>query len=106
MALVQCHDKPPLGDGRSRRGLKSRSTPEAWRPTLSSSRRPFVVWRRSIEKERCPLWVLFHRFKVREHERGLLFKDRDFKSVLRPGRRFVWDPLRKVRLDVVSVRDV
>jgi regulator of protease activity HflC (stomatin/prohibitin superfamily) len=52
------------------------------------------------------LWVLFRRLKVREHERGLLFKDRDFKAVLRPGRRFVWDPLRKVRLDVVSVRDV
>jgi len=52
------------------------------------------------------LWVLFHRFKVREHERGLLFKDRDYKAVLRPGRRLVWDPLRKVRLDVVSVRDV
>jgi regulator of protease activity HflC (stomatin/prohibitin superfamily) len=52
------------------------------------------------------LWALFHRFKVREHERGLLFKDREFKAVLRPGRRFVWDPLRKVRLDVVSVRDV
>jgi regulator of protease activity HflC (stomatin/prohibitin superfamily) len=52
------------------------------------------------------LWALFRRLKVREHERGLLFKDRDFKSVLRPGRRFVWDPLRKVRVDVVSVRDV
>jgi regulator of protease activity HflC (stomatin/prohibitin superfamily) len=52
------------------------------------------------------LWVLFHRFKVREHERGLLFKDRDFKAVLRPGRRLVWDPLRKVRVDIVSVRDV
>jgi regulator of protease activity HflC (stomatin/prohibitin superfamily) len=51
------------------------------------------------------LWVLFRRVKVREHERGLLFKDRDFKRVLRPGRHFVWDPLCKVRVDVVSVRD-
>ena len=50
--------------------------------------------------------VLFRRVKVREHERGLLFKDREFKAVLRPGRRFVWDPLRRVRLDVMSVRDV
>jgi regulator of protease activity HflC (stomatin/prohibitin superfamily) len=49
---------------------------------------------------------MFRRVKVREHERGLLFKDREFKAVLRPGRRFVWDPLRKVRVDVVSVRDV
>jgi regulator of protease activity HflC (stomatin/prohibitin superfamily) len=52
------------------------------------------------------LWVLFHRFKVREHERGLLFKDREFKAVLPPGRHFVWDPLLKVSVDVVSVRDV
>lgn len=49
--------------------------------------------------------VLFRRFKVRENERGLLFEDRDFKAVLRPGRHVVWDPLRKVRLDVVSVRE-
>jgi regulator of protease activity HflC (stomatin/prohibitin superfamily) len=52
------------------------------------------------------LWVLFRRFKVREHERGLLFKDREFKRVLRPGRHWVWDPLLKVRVDVVSVREV
>jgi regulator of protease activity HflC (stomatin/prohibitin superfamily) len=51
------------------------------------------------------LWALFHRFKVREHERGLLFEDRAFKAVLRPGRRFAWDPLHTLRLDVVSVRD-
>jgi regulator of protease activity HflC (stomatin/prohibitin superfamily) len=51
------------------------------------------------------LWALFHRFKVREHERGLLFEDRVFKKVLGPGRHSVWDPLLKVRVDVVSVRD-
>ena len=45
------------------------------------------------------MWVLFHRFKVREHERGLMFRDREFKRVLRPGRHFVWDPLFKVRVD-------
>jgi hypothetical protein len=51
------------------------------------------------------LWVFLRRFKVREHERGLLFVDREFKGVLGPGRHFVWDLLRKVRLDVVSVRE-
>jgi len=51
------------------------------------------------------LWVLFHRFKVREHERGLLFKDRVFERVLKPGRHYLFDPFRKLRLDVVSVRD-
>lgn len=52
------------------------------------------------------MWVFLRRFKVREHERGLLFEDREFKRVLRPGRHFVWDLLRKVRVDVVSVREV
>ena len=52
------------------------------------------------------MWVLLRRFKVREHERGLLFKDGEFQGVLRPGRHFVWDLLWKVRADVVSVRDV
>ena len=51
------------------------------------------------------MWVLFRRIKVREHERGLLFKDREFKGVLRPGRHWVWDALRNVRVDVVSVRE-
>jgi regulator of protease activity HflC (stomatin/prohibitin superfamily) len=51
------------------------------------------------------LGVLFRRFKVREHERGLLFADREFEAVLRPGRHWAWDPLRKLRLDVVSVRE-
>jgi regulator of protease activity HflC (stomatin/prohibitin superfamily) len=50
--------------------------------------------------------MVLRRFKVREHERGLLFRDREFKRVLRPGRHWVWDPLFKVRVDVVSVRDV
>jgi regulator of protease activity HflC (stomatin/prohibitin superfamily) len=51
------------------------------------------------------LWVLFRRFKIREHERGLLFKDREFERVLGPGRHYVWDPLLKIHVDVVSVRE-
>jgi len=49
---------------------------------------------------------MFRRFKIREHERGFLFRDREFRGVLRPGVRWFADPLRKVRVDVVSVRDV
>src|SRR5262245_10782356 len=59
----------------------------------------------ALSERRCTLWVLLRRFKIREHERGLLFKDREFKAVLRPGRHYVWDPLWKARVDVVSVRD-
>jgi regulator of protease activity HflC (stomatin/prohibitin superfamily) len=49
--------------------------------------------------------IVLRRFKIREYERGLLFRDGEFRGVLRPGSHWLWDPLRKVRLDVVSVRD-
>jgi regulator of protease activity HflC (stomatin/prohibitin superfamily) len=51
------------------------------------------------------VWVPFGSFKVREHERGLLYEDREFKGVLRPGRHWVGKPFRVVRVDTVSVRD-
>jgi regulator of protease activity HflC (stomatin/prohibitin superfamily) len=51
------------------------------------------------------VWVPFGSFKVREHERGLLFEDREFKGVLRPGRHWVGRLFRVVRVDTVSVRD-
>jgi regulator of protease activity HflC (stomatin/prohibitin superfamily) len=44
-------------------------------------------------------------FKIRRHERGLLFRDRVFERVLGLGRHWLLDPLRKLRVDVVSVRD-
>jgi regulator of protease activity HflC (stomatin/prohibitin superfamily) len=50
--------------------------------------------------------MVLRRFKIREHERGLLFRDREFERVLHPGAHWVWDPLRKVRVDVLSVREV
>lgn len=44
--------------------------------------------------------------KIRAQERGLYFRDREFVGVLRPGRHILVDPLWKVRVDVVSVRQV
>jgi hypothetical protein len=43
---------------------------------------------------------------IRQHERGLLFVDHEFKDVLRPGTIWIADPFGRVRVDVVSVRDV
>lgn len=43
-------------------------------------------------------------FKVKEHERGLLFRDGVFRRLLGPGRHFVIDPLFHVRVDRLSVR--
>lgn len=45
------------------------------------------------------------KFKIRSDEYGLLFRDREFVRVLDPGRHWVFDPLLKVRVNVVSQRD-
>lgn len=44
--------------------------------------------------------------KIRKYERGLLFRDGEFRQVLREGRHWIVDPLFRKRVDVVSVRDV
>jgi regulator of protease activity HflC (stomatin/prohibitin superfamily) len=43
--------------------------------------------------------------KIREFERGLMFRDRVFRKALRPGRHFLLDPLMRVRVVKVSVRE-
>ena len=48
--------------------------------------------------------MVVRRFKVREQERGLLFRDKQFEDVLGPGVHWRLDPLRKLRVDVVPVR--
>jgi regulator of protease activity HflC (stomatin/prohibitin superfamily) len=48
---------------------------------------------------------MFHRYKILNHERGLLFREGDFVAVLRPGVHWYLDPLLKLRLQVVTPRD-
>jgi regulator of protease activity HflC (stomatin/prohibitin superfamily) len=43
--------------------------------------------------------------KIRQYERGLYFRDREFRGVLKPGRYLFVDPLWRVRVDVCSVRE-
>jgi regulator of protease activity HflC (stomatin/prohibitin superfamily) len=50
--------------------------------------------------------LIVRRLKVREHERGLLFRDREFKGVLRPGIHWLVGLFHEVRVDIVSVRNV
>ena len=45
------------------------------------------------------------KFKIRSDEYGLLFRDREFVRVLDPGRHYMFDPLLKVRVDIVSQRE-
>lgn len=50
--------------------------------------------------------MLFLRFiQVREHERGLLFRDDVFERLLTPGRHWIFGAVWKVRVERVSVRD-
>lgn len=42
--------------------------------------------------------------KIREYERGLLFRDGVFARLLAPGRHLVFDPLLRTRIEKVSVR--
>jgi regulator of protease activity HflC (stomatin/prohibitin superfamily) len=44
--------------------------------------------------------------KIRQYERGPMYRDKEFQKVLRPGRHLIFDPLFRVKIEVVSVRDV
>ncbi len=50
--------------------------------------------------------LILRRVKIRQHERGLLFKDRDFRRLLNPGRHWVWGLSWKVSIERASVREV
>jgi regulator of protease activity HflC (stomatin/prohibitin superfamily) len=45
------------------------------------------------------------KFNIGAHERGFLFENGDFKVVLQPGRHWFFDPVDRIRVDVLSVRD-
>ncbi|HYF51882.1 MAG TPA: slipin family protein [Planctomycetota bacterium] len=47
----------------------------------------------------------FRKIKIREFERGFMFRDKVFVRVLMPGELWIFDPFAKVRVDVMSVRD-
>src|SRR5687768_4586957 len=48
---------------------------------------------------------MFKRIKIRSYEVGLYFRDREFRGLLEPGVHWMFDPLGKVRAEVVSRRD-
>jgi regulator of protease activity HflC (stomatin/prohibitin superfamily) len=41
---------------------------------------------------------------VRSYEKGLLFRDREFKTILNAGKYWFFDPLNKIRVETVSMR--
>ena len=48
---------------------------------------------------------MYFRMKIKPHERGLLFREGEFLEVLEPGTYWHFDPLMKLRLDVVTPRN-
>ncbi|HEU4886534.1 MAG TPA: slipin family protein [Thermoanaerobaculia bacterium] len=48
---------------------------------------------------------MIHRMKIKPHERGLLFREGEPIAVLQPGVHWHFDPLLKLRLQIVSPRD-
>jgi regulator of protease activity HflC (stomatin/prohibitin superfamily) len=48
---------------------------------------------------------LIKRYKIRSYEMGLLFRDGEFRGLLSEGKHWFFDPLGKVRVDVVTQRD-
>ena len=48
---------------------------------------------------------MFHRMKIKPHERGLLFREGEPIAVLQPGVHWYLDPLLKLRLQIVSPRN-
>ncbi|MDP6113718.1 MAG: slipin family protein [Planctomycetota bacterium] len=48
--------------------------------------------------------LMFRKFRIRNYERGFLYREGEFERILAPGKHVFFDPLRKVRVDVVSVR--
>ncbi|QEG36678.1 slipin family protein [Bythopirellula goksoeyrii] len=49
--------------------------------------------------------MLFKRVRIRSYEVGLYFRDGEFQRLLTKGRHWLFDPLWKVRVDVVSQRE-
>ena len=49
--------------------------------------------------------LFIKRIKIRSYEKGLLFREGDFAKLLDQGAHWLFDPLGKVRVDVVSQRD-
>jgi len=51
------------------------------------------------------MMFLFKRYKIRSFEMGLLFRDGEFRGLRSYGVYWFFDPLGKIRMDVVSQRD-
>lgn len=47
---------------------------------------------------------MFHRIAIRSYEKGLYFKNREFLGLLNEGKHWIFDPLGRVKVEIVSLR--
>src|SRR5688500_18252412 len=48
--------------------------------------------------------TILHRIKIRSYELGLVFRDGEFVRLMGPGRRWLFDPLARTHVEIVSQR--
>ncbi|MEM6885835.1 MAG: slipin family protein [Verrucomicrobiota bacterium] len=51
------------------------------------------------------MMFILKRKLIRSYEKGLVFKNKEFLRVLKPGTHWIFDPLYRIRVDIVSERD-
>jgi regulator of protease activity HflC (stomatin/prohibitin superfamily) len=50
--------------------------------------------------------MVLRRIPIAKHQRGLLFRENDFRGILEPGTSWVFDPLYRVRVEKLDATDV
>jgi len=48
---------------------------------------------------------LFTRIRIREHQIGVYFRDQEFRGLFNAGTHWFFDPLNRVNVDIMSIRD-
>src|SRR5258708_7384359 len=94
-------EPPPRSDQRGGEDRTAqRSASKAWQ--AEERFRSGLFHRSLITRTEVPM---IHRMKIKAHERGLLFREGEVVTILRPGVHWYFDPLLKLGLQIVSPRE-
>src|SRR4051812_3269734 len=73
--------------------------------SLGAGSPPRVTERACERRRRGRTMMTMRKFKIGAHERGLLYSEGEFQVILDPGRHWFFDPLWKITVQKISVRD-
>src|SRR5690606_9596978 len=79
-------------------------SPPACRPGLKPG--PVLLTRQYSPVRKGASMFIFRKFKVASHERALVFHEGEFRTLLMPGKYKLLDPLRKLKVEKVNLREV